>query len=192
LPWSIVNPATPEQIIAEQPLQHRFAARHRYHRPRDVARLIRRQQYEGWCQLLGLARTRQRDLLAEARRLLHRHCRGDGPHYNEWPDGGITPFRSEKNTNWEGAFRVPAAVRWPGHIPAGTVVNGIVSHKDWVPTLLAAAGEPDIKEKLLTGYQAGDKNFRVTSTASTCCRTSRARRTRARAATSSISATTAS
>jgi arylsulfatase A-like enzyme len=85
----------------------------------------------------------------------------NGPHYNEWPDGGITPFRGEKNTNWEGAFRVPAAVRWPGRIPAGTVVNGIVSHKDWVPTLLAAAGEPDIKEELLAGYQAGDKSFKV-------------------------------
>jgi arylsulfatase len=85
----------------------------------------------------------------------------NGPHYNEWPDGGITPFRGEKNTNWEGAFRVPAAVRWPGRIPAGTVVNGIVSHKDWVPTLMAAAGEPDVKEELLSGYQAGDKSFRV-------------------------------
>jgi arylsulfatase A-like enzyme len=85
----------------------------------------------------------------------------NGPHYNEWPDGGITPFRGEKNANWEGAFRVPAAVRWPGHIPAGTVANGIVAHKDWVPTLMAAAGEPDIKDKLLNGYQAGDKTFKV-------------------------------
>ena len=68
----------------------------------------------------------------------------NGPHYNSWPDAGITPFRSEKNTNWEGGWRVPAFVRWPGKIKAGTVLNGIVSHQDWLPTLLAAAGEPDI------------------------------------------------
>ena len=85
----------------------------------------------------------------------------NGPHYNSWPDAGITPFRSEKNTNWEGGWRVPAFVRWPGRIPAGTVLNGIVSHQDWLPTLLAAAGEPEIKEKLLEGHQAGSKTFRV-------------------------------
>ena len=85
----------------------------------------------------------------------------NGPHFNSWPDAGITPFRSEKNTNWEGAFRVPAFVRWPGKIPAGTVLNGIVSHQDWLPTLLAAAGEPDIKEKLLVGHKAGARTFKV-------------------------------
>jgi len=85
----------------------------------------------------------------------------NGPHYNTWPDGGITPFRSEKNTNWEGAWRVPAFVRWPGKIPAGEVLNGIVSHQDWLPTLLAAAGEPNIKEKLLKGHKAGNKTFKV-------------------------------
>jgi arylsulfatase len=85
----------------------------------------------------------------------------NGPHYNSWPDAGITPFRSEKNTNWEGAFRVPAFVRWPGKIRAGTVLNGIVSHQDWLPTLLAAAGEPDIKEKLLAGHKAGTRTFKV-------------------------------
>ncbi|SPF49447.1 Arylsulfatase [Syntrophobacter sp. SbD1] len=85
----------------------------------------------------------------------------NGPHYNSWPDAGITPFRSEKNTNWEGAFRVPAFVRWPGKIPAGTMLNGIVSHQDWLPTLLAAAGEPDIKGKLLKGYKAGARTFKV-------------------------------
>jgi arylsulfatase A-like enzyme len=85
----------------------------------------------------------------------------NGPHYNSWPDAGITPFRSEKNTNWEGGWRVPAFARWPGNIPAGLVLNGIFSHQDWLPTLLAAAGEPDIKNKLLKGYQAGDKNFKV-------------------------------
>jgi arylsulfatase A-like enzyme len=85
----------------------------------------------------------------------------NGPHMNSWPDGAMTPFRSEKNTNWEGAFRVPALVRWPGRIAPGTVSNEIVSHLDWLPTFLAAAGEPDIKNKLLGGHQAGDKAFRV-------------------------------
>ena len=78
-----------------------------------------------------------------------------------WPDGGTTPFHGEKATTWEGGFRVPAAVRWPNKIPAGKIVNGIVSHQDWLPTLLAAAGEPNIKEKLLKGHQAADKNFKV-------------------------------
>jgi arylsulfatase len=85
----------------------------------------------------------------------------NGVHYNSWPDAGITPFRSEKNTNWEGAFRVPAFIRWPGKIPAGSVLNGLVSHQDMLPTLLAAAGEPDIVTKLLEGHQAGDKTFKV-------------------------------
>jgi arylsulfatase A-like enzyme len=85
----------------------------------------------------------------------------NGPHMNTWPDGAMTPFRSEKNTNWEGAFRVPAMVRWPGRIAPGTVSNEIISHLDWLPTFLAAAGEPDIKNKLLGGHQAGDKTFRV-------------------------------
>ena len=85
----------------------------------------------------------------------------NGPHYNSWPDAGITPFRSEKNTNWEGGWRVPAFFRWPGHIPAGSVLNGIVSHQDILPTLLAAAGEPDINKKLLDGHNAGDKAFTV-------------------------------
>jgi len=85
----------------------------------------------------------------------------NGPHFNTWPDAGITPFRSEKNTNWEGGWRVPAFVRWTGKIPAGKTLNGIVSHQDWLPTLLAAAGEPDIKEKLLKGHKAGDKTYNV-------------------------------
>jgi arylsulfatase len=84
----------------------------------------------------------------------------NGPHANSWPDAGITPFRSEKNTNWEGAFRVPAMVRWPGHIKAGAVCNEIISALDWSPTLLAAAGVPDIKERLLKGHQAGAKTFK--------------------------------
>jgi arylsulfatase A-like enzyme len=85
----------------------------------------------------------------------------NGPHRNSWPDAGTTPFRSEKNTNWEGAFRVPLLVRWPGQIAAGTVSNEIVSHLDWLPTLLSAAGEPDIKQKLLKGRKVGKKSFKV-------------------------------
>jgi arylsulfatase len=85
----------------------------------------------------------------------------NGPHYNTWPDAGITPFRSEKNTNWEGGWRVPAFVRWPGKIEAGSVANGIVTHQEWLATFLAAAGVPDIKEKLLDGYKVGDKTYKV-------------------------------
>ncbi len=83
------------------------------------------------------------------------------PHFNTWPDAAITPFRSEKNTNWEGAFRVPCFARWPGHFPAGTVLNGIAAHQDWLPTLLSAAGVPDIVERLESGAEVGDKYFRV-------------------------------
>jgi arylsulfatase len=75
----------------------------------------------------------------------------NGPHYNTWPDAGTTPFRGEKNSNWEGAFRVPCFIKWPGKFPAGVTLNGIVSHEDWLPTFAAAAGAPDIKEKLLKG-----------------------------------------
>jgi len=77
----------------------------------------------------------------------------NGPHYNTWPDAGATPFRGEKNTNWEGGWRVPAMVRWPGRIPAGSVTNEIVHHMDWLPTFLAMAGVPDVKERLLEGYE---------------------------------------
>jgi arylsulfatase len=85
----------------------------------------------------------------------------NGPHYNSWPDAGITPFRSEKNTNWEGGWRVPAFVRWPGRIKPGSVFNDVCSHQDWLPTLLAAAGDPEISKKLLEGHTAGDKTFKV-------------------------------
>lgn len=85
----------------------------------------------------------------------------NGVHMNSWPDGGMTPFRSEKNTNWEGAYRVPAMIRWPGRIRPGQVSNEIFAALDWFPTLLAAAGEPDIKNKLLTGYSSGAKTFKV-------------------------------
>ncbi|MHC5137555.1 MAG: sulfatase-like hydrolase/transferase, partial [Planctomycetota bacterium] len=86
----------------------------------------------------------------------------NGPHMNTWPDAAMTPFRSEKNTNWEGAFRVPAMVRWPGHIKSGSVTNEIVHHMDWLPTFLAIAGEPDIKEKLKQGdVQAISRTYKV-------------------------------
>lgn len=85
----------------------------------------------------------------------------NGPHMNSWPDAAMTPFRCEKNSNWEGAFRVPEVVRWPGKIAAGAVSNEIISHMDWLPTFLSAAGVPDIGEKLKKGYQAGEKNFKV-------------------------------
>jgi arylsulfatase A-like enzyme len=85
----------------------------------------------------------------------------NGPHMNTWPDGAMTPFRSEKNTNWEGAFRVPMMVRWPERIAGGTVSNEIVQLHDWLPTFLAAAGEPDIVDKLKTGHDAAGKTFKV-------------------------------
>ena len=85
----------------------------------------------------------------------------NGPHFNEWPDGGISPFRGEKNTNWEGGYRVPAMVRWPGKIKAGSVSNEIMSHLDWLPTFLAAAGDSNIKEEIKNGYKVGDKNFKL-------------------------------
>ncbi|MFG0288006.1 MAG: arylsulfatase [Rhodopirellula sp. JB044] len=85
----------------------------------------------------------------------------NGPHMNSWPDAAMTPFRSEKNTNWEGAYRVPAMVRFPGKIKPGTVSNEIVSHLDWLPTILAMAGEDNIKEKLLKGHKAIGRDYKV-------------------------------
>ncbi|MGB8478483.1 MAG: arylsulfatase [Acidobacteriaceae bacterium] len=85
----------------------------------------------------------------------------NGPENDTWPDAANTPFRSQKDTNWEGAWRVPSFIRWPGKIKPGTVLNGIVTHQDMLPTLLAAAGDPDVSAKLLKGTQAGDKNFNV-------------------------------
>ncbi len=85
----------------------------------------------------------------------------NGPENDTWPDGANTPFRSQKDTNWEGGWRVPAFIRWPGKIKPGSVLNGIVSHQDMLPTLLAIAGEPDINQKLLTGHKAGNKTFKV-------------------------------
>jgi arylsulfatase len=85
----------------------------------------------------------------------------NGPHYNTWPDAAATPFRGEKNTNWEGGWRVPSIVRWPGKIEAGSISNQIMHHMDWAPTFLAAAGEPDVKEKLLKGHRAIGRNYKV-------------------------------
>lgn len=85
----------------------------------------------------------------------------NGAEVFSWPDGGTTPFRGEKNTNWEGAYRVPALIRWPGKIAPRTEINDTVSAEDWVPTLMAAAGEPQITTKLLQGYDAGGKTFKV-------------------------------
>jgi len=85
----------------------------------------------------------------------------NGPENDTWPDGANTPFRSQKNTNWEGGWRVPAFLRWPGKIKAGSVFNGIVSHIDMFPTLLAAAGDADVTQKLLKGCTVGGKNFKV-------------------------------
>lgn len=85
----------------------------------------------------------------------------NGPHFNMWPDGGITPFRSEKNTNWEGGYRVPFVIRWPGKIAADSVRNDIVSHTDWLPTLMAAVGDSDVKNKLASGHAFGEKTYRV-------------------------------
>jgi arylsulfatase len=85
----------------------------------------------------------------------------NGPHMNTWPDGAMTPFRSEKNTNWEGAFRVPMLVRWPGHIAAGTITNELMSHNDWLPTLAAIAGNPSIVEQLKAGTTLNGTDYKV-------------------------------
>jgi arylsulfatase len=85
----------------------------------------------------------------------------NGPHMNSWPDGAMTPFRNEKNSNWEGAYRVPAMFRWPGRINPGQVSNEIVAHLDLLPTLLAVAGDTQVKEKLLKGYKVGDTTYKV-------------------------------
>jgi arylsulfatase len=85
----------------------------------------------------------------------------NGPHMNSWPDGAMTPFRNEKNSNWEGAYRVPCMVRWPGKIKPGSLSNQIVSHLDWLPTFVAMAGDPEVKDKLLSGYPASGETFKV-------------------------------
>ena len=84
----------------------------------------------------------------------------NGPHYNAWPDAGTTPFRSEKNSNWEGAYRVPAFIRWPGKFMAGKTLNGLVAHEDWMVTFLTAAGMPDVKERLMKGDTFAGRKYR--------------------------------
>jgi arylsulfatase len=85
----------------------------------------------------------------------------NGPHMNSWPDGAMTPFRNEKNSNWEGAYRVPKMVRWPGKIKPGQVSNELVAHHDWLPTLLSLAGDPQVTDKLLRGHQIGGMTYKV-------------------------------
>ena len=85
----------------------------------------------------------------------------NGPHMNSWPDGAMTPFRNEKNSNWEGAYRVPTMVRWPGKIKPGQISNEMVAHHDWLPTVLAMAGDTQVKDKLLKGYKVGNMTYKV-------------------------------
>jgi arylsulfatase len=100
------------------------------------------------------------DELGIADNTIVQYSTDNGPHYNTWPDAGTTPFRGEKNSNWEGAFRVPCFIKWPGKFPANVTLNGIVSHEDWLPTLAAAAGAPDIKEKLLKGVELNGRSYK--------------------------------
>ena len=100
------------------------------------------------------------DELGIANDTIVQYSTDNGPHRNSWPDGGMTPFRSEKNTNWEGAFRVPLLLRWPGQIKAGSVCNGIVQHHDWLPTFLAAAGAPEVVDELKKGYKAIGRTYK--------------------------------
>jgi len=136
----------------------------RTHIPKEAEGLSGQGTYNDAMVLHDQAVGRLLDVLDElgiAEDTIVQYSTDNGPHYNSWPDAAITPWRSEKNTNWEGAYRVPCFVRWPGVFEAGKVLNGIVTHQEWLPTLLAAAGEPDIVEKLKKGYQAGDKTFHV-------------------------------
>ena len=101
------------------------------------------------------------DDLGIANTTIVQYSTDNGPHYNTWPDAGTMPFRSEKNSNWEGAYRVPNFIRWPGHFLAGETLNGIVAHEDWLPTFAAAAGAPDVKEKLLKGAAFNGKIYKA-------------------------------
>jgi arylsulfatase A-like enzyme len=100
------------------------------------------------------------DELGLANDTIVQYSTDNGPHYNTWPDAGTTPFRGEKNSNWEGAYRVPCFIKWPGHFPAGTTLNGIVSHEDWLPTFAAAAGDTDVKERLLKGTTINGRTYK--------------------------------
>jgi arylsulfatase A-like enzyme len=100
------------------------------------------------------------DELGIADNTIVQYSTDNGPHFNTWPDAGTTPFHGEKNSNWEGAYRVPCFVRWPGKFPADTTLNGIVSHEDWLPTFAAAAGALDIKKKLLAGTSLNGRDYK--------------------------------
>ncbi len=100
------------------------------------------------------------DELGVADNTIVQYSTDNGPHYNTWPDAGTTPFRNEKNSNWEGAYRVPCFVRWPNHFPPGVTLNGIVAHEDWLPTFAAAAGDADIKNKLRQGVSLNGRDYR--------------------------------
>lgn len=100
------------------------------------------------------------DELGIADNTLVMYSTDNGPHYNTWPDAGTTPFRSEKNSNWEGAYRVPTFVRWPGKFPAGITLNGIVSHEDWLPTFAAIAGDTNVKDRLLKGTTINGRTYK--------------------------------
>jgi arylsulfatase A-like enzyme len=101
------------------------------------------------------------DELGIAEDTLVMYSTDNGPHMNTWPDGAMTPFRSEKNSCWEGAFRVPAMLRWPGRIPAGQVLNGICSHLDMFTTILSAAGNPDVRAQLAEGCEVNGRAYKV-------------------------------
>jgi arylsulfatase len=101
------------------------------------------------------------DRLGVAENTIVLYSTDNGPHLNTWPDSGMTPFRNEKNSNWEGAYRVPAVVRWPARIPAGRVLNGIFSHNDWFVTLLSAVGATDIADRLKAGAELNGTTYRV-------------------------------
>ncbi|MFO0810944.1 MAG: arylsulfatase [Gemmataceae bacterium] len=103
---------------------------------------------------------KQLDELGIANDTIVLYSTDNGPHYNTWPDAGTTPFRCEKNSNWEGAFRVPAFARWPGKFPAGVTLNGIVAHEDWLPTLAAAAGDAGIADKLKAGVELNGRRYK--------------------------------
>ena len=136
--------AKPESLGQSGPLAERVSRRD------DRPRQERRHGAQGARRRLGLADN-----------TFVMYSTDNGPHMNSWPDGAMTPFRNEKNSNWEGAYRVPCMVRWPGKIKPGSVSNQIVGHHDWLPTFLAMAGDADVKEKLLKGHTVGDMTYKV-------------------------------
>lgn len=100
------------------------------------------------------------DDLGVANNTIVQYSTDNGPHYNTWPDAGTTPFHGEKNSSWEGAYRVPAFIKWPGKFPAGTTLNGIVSHEDWLPTFAAIAGNGNIADQLRKGVALNGRTYK--------------------------------